>query len=397
MYWLCKSRVFANQRILVFAKPFDFHARSYYNLSGSGWSWQRIAKWQRSPAQLAISKKTFQMKLTAKERLRRFYNCFSGGDRVLVVINADPDSIACALAVKRLLWRRVAGISVSNINVITRPDNIAMINLLNVKMIYVEDVDFKTFDRFVIVDSQPNHNKAFSYFSPDAIIDHHPDTKPDAPFVDIRPEYGANASIMTEYIRAARIKPSAKLATGLLHAIKTDTSNFERKTIIEDIRAFQFVFRHANIHLAGKIEQADLRLDFLKYFRAALDDLQMRGGRAFIHLGPVKSPDICVLVAEFLMRIHSVKWSIVSGIYKETAIVIFRNDGIRKNAGKTAEKFFGGIGSAGGHKSAARAEIPIEEIRRLIGGNSLRKWIIDRFEKSCKKCNKTFKKEIVGL
>ena len=63
---------------------------------------------------------------------------------------------------------------------------------------------------------------------------------------------------MTEYLRAAKIKPSTKLATALFHAIKTDTRNFERETQIEDVIAFQYLFRYANIPLARRIEQADL-------------------------------------------------------------------------------------------------------------------------------------------
>ena len=54
-------------------------------------------------------------------------------------------------------------------------------------------------------------------FEYDAIIDQHPKTKKwDAPYVDIRPEYGATATILIEYLRNAGIKPSMKLGTALL-------------------------------------------------------------------------------------------------------------------------------------------------------------------------------------
>ena len=146
----------------------------------------------------------------------------------------------------------------------------AMIRLLDVTLIHLTKVDIHHYNKFVIIDSQPDHNEAFSDFEYTAIIDHHEDSDIQAPFRDIRPEYGATASIMTEYLRAAKIKPSAKLATGLFYAIKTDTANFERKATNEDMRAFQFLFKHANIHLARKIEQVDLRLDFLNDFKKLL-------------------------------------------------------------------------------------------------------------------------------
>jgi len=335
-----------------------------------------------------------------KSKIRKFYSQFSGNDQVLVLINADPDAIASAMAIKRLLWRKVSGVTISNINVIKRPDNIAMIRLLGVNLIHADEIDATRFNRFVIVDSQPNHHETFAKFKYDVIIDHHPETGAESPFKDIRPEYGATASIMTEYLIAAKIRPSAKLAAGLFYAIKTDTNNFERKTIAEDLKAFQFLFRHANVQLARKIEQADLRLDFLKYFQTALRDMRMRRGKVFLHLGAVVNPDICVLLADFFMRICSVQWSIVSGLYDNKLIIIFRNDGLRKDAGKVAKSGFGNIGSAGGHKSIARAEIPVEELKKVIDsddGKKLSQWIIDHIEKRTVKADKDLKKEIFGL
>ena len=328
------------------------------------------------------------MRISAKEKLRRFYDQFSGNDHVLVVINADPDAIGSAMAISRLLWRRVTSVTISNVNTIDRPDNLAMLRLLGVKLIPFAELDPENFSRFVIVDSQPDHNGAMAEITPTVIIDHHPDTKPEAAFVDVRPHYGAASTILTEYLRAARIKPSAKLATGLWHGIKTDTSDFTGRTQIEDVRAFQYLFRHANIHLARKIEQADLRKDYLKYFRTALQAMRLRKGRAFVHLGPVANPDICVIIADFFMRINTVNWSIVSGLCDKKLTVIFRNDGIRRNAGLVASESFGHIGSAGGHKNMARAEIATGELRKLVDykdNDKLLKWIIRQVQKKAGK------------
>jgi nanoRNase/pAp phosphatase (c-di-AMP/oligoRNAs hydrolase) len=328
------------------------------------------------------------MGLSAPEKLRRFYDLFSSSDHVLTLINADPDAIASAMAVSRLLWHRVASITISNINHVRRPDNLAMIRLLGVKLVYIDEIDKSQFNRIVMVDSQPPHNEAFSRFSPDVIIDHHPETVTKAAFMDIRPKFGATATIMTEYLRAAKIKPSVKLATGLFLAIKTDTSNFERQTLIEDVRAFQFLFRHTNIHLASKIEQSELTFDFLRYFKTALQNKQIRKGRVFVHLGSVVNPDICVLVADFFMKVDTVMWSIISGINDQKVIIVLRNDGIRKNAGKVAQKSFGHLGSAGGHKSMARAEILLSDLKDRIDtrdDKKLQRWIIKHIEKRADK------------
>jgi nanoRNase/pAp phosphatase (c-di-AMP/oligoRNAs hydrolase) len=324
------------------------------------------------------------MTLSATEKLRRFYDQFSGEDNVLIVINADPDAIASAMAVKRLLWRKVSSVTISNINNIKRPDNIAMIRLLGVDLVPIKDIVKDSFNRFVIVDSQPDHNEIFTEYPPHVIIDHHPDTGANAPFMDIRPKYGATATIMTEYLRAAKIKPSSKLATGLFYAIKTDTDNFVRQTLIEDVRAFQFLYRQSNLHLINKIEQSELTLDFLRYFKIALANKRIRKGHIFVYLGPLVNPDICVIIADFLLKISSVNWSIVSGLYSKKLVLVFRNDGLRKDAGKIAKLSFGQIGSAGGHKSMARAEIPLEVLKEVVDykdDKKLLRWIINKIEK----------------
>jgi nanoRNase/pAp phosphatase (c-di-AMP/oligoRNAs hydrolase) len=325
------------------------------------------------------------MRSSAKEKLKRFYERFSGNDNVLIPINADPDAIAGAMAIKRLLWRKTAGVVISNVNEIRRPDNLTMIRLMGVQLIPFSNINPGQFSRVVMVDSQPDHHDSLMKMTPDVIIDHHPvGSASDAPFKDIRPKYGATASILVEYLRAAKITPSAKLATALYYAIKTDTSNFERKTCIGDLTAFQYVFRFSNTALANRFEQAEMRVDFLPYFKRAIEQRRFRKGRAFIHLGRVSHPDICVQIADFFLRVDAINWSVVSGLHQAKLVIILRNDGIRKNAGTVAKESFGRWGPAGGHKSVARAEIEVGALSETVDiGNrrAVLKWIITRMEK----------------
>ena len=319
------------------------------------------------------------MPISVSERVSRFFERFKNNDHVLILINADPDALASAMAVKRLLWHKVASVAISHINVITRPDNLAMIRLLQIDTVHISKIDTTRFSRFVIVDSQPNHHEVFGKVPVDAIIDHHPETGAKASFCDIRPLYGATATIMTEYLRAAKIKPSIRLATALFNAIKNDTDDFIRQTTIEDIQAFQYLYRFANRHLAQRMEQEDIRSDFLKYFDQALHTKRIRKGQLIVHLGSVINPDICVIIADFFIRVDTVTWSIVSGIYEKKLIVIFRHTGFRKDAGKIAKKIFGSLGTAGGHKSIARAEIPLVNIKERVDvrdDKAVQRWIV---------------------
>lgn len=115
------------------------------------------------------------MKRSSADRLPEFFKQFSSSDRVLVVISADPDAIACALAVSRLLAGRTAGVTIATVNQVNRPDNLAMIRLLKVPLVAFSDVRTEQFAKLVIVDSQPKHNERMAELRPQVIIDHHPD------------------------------------------------------------------------------------------------------------------------------------------------------------------------------------------------------------------------------
>lgn len=300
------------------------------------------------------------------QRLEKFLSLFSSDNKVLVVINADPDAIASAMAVKRLLWRKVSEVKITYFNEMKRPDNLTMLRVLDIDIIPVKVVDERKFDKFVVVDSQPDHHECFAMFRYDAIIDHHPVSCNCANFNDIRSEYGACSTMMTEYIKAADIKPSEHLATALIMGIKTDTKGFLRHTAMEDVRAFQFLYRYANPSLIARIENSEFREKDLDFIAKTIKRKKIINHRVYSYAGKIENPDQCVITADFFMKVDSANWSIVSGIYDKKLVIIVRNDGLRKSAGKAVKEAFDFIGSAGGHRTMARVEIKIEDLAKEL-------------------------------
>jgi nanoRNase/pAp phosphatase (c-di-AMP/oligoRNAs hydrolase) len=302
-------------------------------------------------------------KNTAKDRLLAFWKVFEKEDEVLVVINADPDALATAMAVKRLLRYKVKSVTVAHPNEIRRLNNQAMVKRLRIPLERLKDVKVDRYSKRVMVDSQPNHLACFEKIKFHAVIDHHPiGGNYESDFIDIRPDYGATSSMIVEYLRAAGMKPSVALATALFYGIKVDTQDFEQKSVLADGISFRYLFNIANRDLVRKFELTDLRQSELKYFSVALAALKYSKGRYYTHLGRVRSPDVLVIVADFLNHVGEIDWVFVSGIHGEKLVVIFRCDGYRKSAGKLADKIFGALGSAGGHKGAARAEVPLKNL-----------------------------------
>lgn len=298
------------------------------------------------------------------EKWKRLLGVVSPEDVVAILINADPDGMASAMALKRLFWRKVKRVSIYHINPIRRADNLAFVHHLKVNQQPIRKLAPSKVTKWAIVDSQPHHNEQFFNYQFDIIIDHHPvgpHTK--ALFVDIKDDYGANSTIMTEYLRAAKIKPSPRLATALFYGIKTDTDNFVRASLANDVNAFRYLYQYANMNIIKKIESSEMTRRTLASYQFAMERVKLFKNTAFVYMEEVKDPDILVMIADFFMKLAEATWSVTAGICNGTMIVILRNAGFRGNAGRLAEKVFAHMGgTAGGHKAAARAEIPLESV-----------------------------------
>ena len=309
----------------------------------------------------------FPKSVSITEKFKRLLEVVTPDDALGVMIQADPDAIASAIALKRLFWRKVKKTLIYHVNPIKRADNLALIKLLKIDQKHIRKIGHAKITKWALVDSQPHHYDQFSKYPFDIIIDHHPlGPVSSAQFVDVKEDYGANSTIMTEYLRAAKIKPSPLLATALFYGIKTDTDNFARPSTASDINAFRYLYPFTNINVIKKIESSEITRKTLAGFQKAMENLSFFKDRAYIHMGRVDNPDILVIIADFFLKMAEATWSIVSGVYGQKLIIIFRNVGFRLDAGKMAQKLFGQWGSAGGHRNAARAEIPLLDLRAVI-------------------------------
>jgi nanoRNase/pAp phosphatase (c-di-AMP/oligoRNAs hydrolase) len=334
-------------------------------------------------------KESFGKSVAVIEKYHKLREVAGSGDSLAILVNADPDALASALALKRLFWRRVRPVQIYRINRIDRADNLAFVKLLDIRHRHIRFLRKSAFNKYALVDSQPAHAETFGAYDLDVIIDHHPPTEGlDAEFIDIKEEYGATATLMTEYLRAAKIKTSPRLATALFYAIKTDTNNFVRPTVDRDIKAFRYLYDFANPNIIKKIESSEMTRRTLSQFQEAMDSFQLINQTAVIHLGLIKKPDTLVQVADFFLKLAEATWSIASGVYDNRLIVVLRNAGFKRNAGKLARELFGKVGSAGGHRDSARAEVPLDNIDCGSGiDDDCRDYVVNRIRRGTRTDN----------
>lgn len=313
----------------------------------------------------------FSKSVSTADRVKRLSDVVGPEDALCILINADPDAMASAMALKRFFWRKVRRVSICHVNEIQRTDNLAFVRLLRVVQVPLKELKPESFTKWAIVDGQPGQHEHFIDRDFDIIIDHHPfEESSRAGHVDIREHYGATSTIMTEYLRGTGIKPSPRLATALYYGIKTDTDNFVRESVPADINAFRYLYGFANTAIIKKIESSEMTIDTLDSYRKAIDRLVLVKDTGFIHMGRIENQDSLVMIADFFMRLVETTRCVVSGEYGDKLIVIVRNAGFRGNAGKTVQRVFAGFeASAGGHKSAARAELPYSAVSGKLAGD----------------------------
>ncbi len=301
---------------------------------------------------------------------------------LLMYGSPDPDAIASAMALREIV-RRTKGLSKSALvstEPLVRQQNAELVHSLRLYIPLLNQVDVRSYRLIALLDAQPSFfSNTLNLIKPQIVFDHHPyEGGWSAELMDIRPNYGALSSILTEYLIRSRIKIPRNLHTALLYGIKTDTDNFDRATLIEDIRAYTYHTKYANMQFIRRIELNQTPDRFLKYFNHAYHHMNNFHGRRVCFLGNVESADVCVQIADFYLRLIGTYYVVVAGMIDDRLVIIFRGDGYRQNCGAIAQKAFGVMGKGGGHRSAARMEIPMDALRGNLEGE-LSQRTVERF------------------
>ncbi len=295
----------------------------------------------------------------------------------------DPDAIASAMALREII-QRTKGLAKSafvSTEPLVRQQNIEFVSSMRLYIQLINQVDLNSYRLIALLDAQPSflQQRIELYKAAYCFRSSSPRRRmASADLEDIRPNYGALSSILTEYLLCSRVKIPRNLHTALLYGIKTDTDNFDRDTIFEDISAYTYHTKYANMQLIRRIELNQTPGRFLKYYDHAYHHMNNFRGRRVCYLGNVESADVCVQMADFYLRLIGTYYVVVAGIVGDRFIIIFRGDGYRQDCGAIAQRAFGLIGKGGGHRSAARMEIPLDVLKENLGGD-LSQRNVDKF------------------
>ncbi|MPZ19673.1 MAG: hypothetical protein GEV06_17395 [Luteitalea sp.] len=296
-----------------------------------------------------------------RARVQQYQRYFEDADRVLVLLHndPDPDALASGLTLRYILRRRRATCTIGAVQPMTRPENLRMARLLDIPVDGVTPADFEHYDRIATVDVQPHYFDGLNRV--DLVIDHHPEqTGYNAVFKDIRPDYGSTSTILWEHMRAVDLDVSERTATAMLYAIKSDTLFFARHTNRQDLEAFTNLYPLADPALIRKMEGAEITHERLEYVMRALA-ASVHEDQVFCGcLGEAPREDLITYAADFFLELEDTRWAAIAGIVGDKLVVSLRNLGYARNAGEFVKRFFADLGSAGGHRSLAKAVVPFE-------------------------------------
>jgi nanoRNase/pAp phosphatase (c-di-AMP/oligoRNAs hydrolase) len=180
------------------------------------------------------------------------------------------------------------------------------------------------------------------------------------PFYDVRPDYGACSTIIYEYLAAEEISIPTPVATALFHAIFSETQGLGREGSPADKKAYLDLLPRVNFKRLSMIQHPPLSRDFISNLLRVLTHGFYYKHIAGVILEELPYPDFAAEMADFLLRIKNMRWSICLGDYGDLLYVSIRSNNIHANAARLLKRAIPKTGTAGGHELIAGAQVRVD-------------------------------------
>ena len=319
-------------------------------------------------------------------RSDRFLAGLQQTERVVLVshINPDPDALGSMLGLAHLVESRLGKPAIlTRDGLIGRAENKAMVEGLHLELVPIEDVDWRSDDAIVMVDSQPNTGR---HTLPEslplyAVIDHH-DTPGDLDgviFTDIRSTAGATCTVVTKYLNEQEVPIPEKVATALLYGIETEVTGYPREAGPSDDEALLYLYPLADKDLIAQIRNARLPHSHFEVLLQALQSSFIYDRLIISWVDDLPQPEQAAEVVDFMIRFEQVDWAVCAGVCGDKLILSARAAIEHAAAGELLRQVVGKLGRAGGHerraggciKLASTAKTAVDELqselrRRLL-------------------------------
>jgi nanoRNase/pAp phosphatase (c-di-AMP/oligoRNAs hydrolase) len=325
---------------------------------------------------------------------RRLRRALSKPDAVVVLMhpNPDPDAMASALGVADLAESAGTDATIQYAGQIRHQENRAFHTVLDLDFEPVAERADLAADTVVLVDhNEPRGFTGADGITPYAVVDHHPGDGEGSRFSDVRPDYGASASIVAEYFEELGATPGdddalpAHVATGLLYGILADTNHLTRGATAADFAASEYLSPGVDESALDRIANPEMDEEVFEIKNRAFEEREVRASFAVCDVGTVSNVDAIPQAADELSHLEGVTAVVVLGDHDDDIHLSGRSRDDRVHMGRALEAAVEGIpmASAGGHARMGGGQVFIPHMGGLGPSEGVtREGLVDRIFES---------------
>ncbi|MGZ3477086.1 MAG: DHH family phosphoesterase [Polyangiales bacterium] len=266
-----------------------------------------------------------------REGLERVLTTVAGEPLVILLTgHPDPDAIGGALAHQRICESLGVPATIAHVLPVSHRENRALVKLLNIEMQQISTTaELAMFKHFSLVDTATPENTLDlpADLKLLTVVDHHTRSggpKVDAPFVDLRPNYGATCSIYAEYLQqglaplTGERRDDARVATALVFGIQTDTDDFASATPA-DFLAAAYAKSHCDIDILKRVGRRTVSAAAMDVLGVALQNLKVIRDFAYAGVGlvPLCDRDAIGAAADYILMREDIDTVLLYGIVED--------------------------------------------------------------------------------
>ena len=301
----------------------------------------------------------------------------AGNGPVLILTHdyPDPDALASGKALATL-FREAWGVPSRLVysGLVVRAENQSVLKHLTPEWEHRNVLpDLKEYTAVAQVDTQPGagNNRLNTVHSRHIVIDHHYPVREmidTGMYTDIRTDMGSTATMLFQYLEAARLQPDPILATAMFYGLKTDTRGLSRGASPADEVAFLELLHHLDQQELSRVELASLSREYYRSLSRGLHATRLFGQVIVARLGLISQPDFAAEMADILIRLQDAHAALCLGQHEDTLHISLRTEPMGQHAGNLIQQLIVQPGKAGGHGTMAGGQIPLQgrDIEQLL-------------------------------
>lgn len=269
----------------------------------------------------------------------------------------DHDAVSASFALSHLLGEFGVKTQIVYNGVIDRISLRNMIDQLQIPIVHWKEANLTAADKTITVDGCIGEKNVTDLPGDEvAVIDHHQVTPPPGLwYCDVRPDYGACATILHEYYEALNIAIPQRVATALQVGLAIDTANLTRGFQKADVEAFSHFHERAHQETINRICRNSLLRSEVVYYRQVVEGLQVRDRVGYAWLADGCPKNMLGVMGDFLIAIDEIDTTILAAPAGDTIQLSLRTERPGLNVGLLVKEMLAqhDLGFGGGHAHMA--------------------------------------------